>query len=93
MSDAKEGAKPITVRNLSPGVARAIKEKARKERLSLNRAVLALLEEATGHRVAEGTGSHHDLDHLAGAWSREEADGFDTYLKEERSHIEPKDWK
>ena len=38
----------ITVRNLPPAVAKAVKEKARKEKLSLNKAIIRLLEDATG---------------------------------------------
>ena len=41
----------ITVRNLPPAVAKAVKEKARKEKLSLNKAIVRLLEEATGANV------------------------------------------
>jgi len=38
----------ITVRNLPPAVAKAVRQKAKKEKLSLNKAVVKLLEEATG---------------------------------------------
>ena len=36
----------ITVRNLPPDLARAIRQKAKRERTSLNRTVISLLEEA-----------------------------------------------
>jgi len=83
----------ITVRNLPPEVARAIRERARKEKISLNRAVIKLLEEALGtggHARKEVL--HHDLDDLAGSWSKEEADEFDRFLKEHR-RIDPELWK
>ena len=54
---------PITVRNLPPAVARAVREKARKEKMSLNKAVVRLLEEATGVERPSGKVVHHDLDH------------------------------
>ena len=40
--------KAITLRNLPPDVAKAVKQKARREGRSLNRAIIRLLEETTG---------------------------------------------
>ncbi len=80
----------ITVRNLPPAVVKAVKEKARKEKLSLNRAIVALLEEATGAQPR--TVLHHELDHLAGRWSDEEYRGFMEALREQRQ-IDPEMWK
>ncbi len=80
--------KAITVRNIPPGVAKAVKEKARKEGLSLNRAVVSLLEEAVGVTARAKLGVHHDLDHLAGTWSQAEYDEFMESLREQRQ-IDP----
>jgi plasmid stability protein len=86
--------KAITVRNLPPEVAKAIRAKARKEGLSLNRTVARLLAEATG----KGEGGqrkpvlHQDFDRFFGIWSKEEAAEFDEVLREQR-HIEPEMWK
>ena len=86
--------KAITVRNIPPDVAKAIKEKAKKEHLSLNRAVVELLEETTvPAKSPRKRVLHHDLDFLAGVWTKEEADEFDSFLKEQRSFLDPKDWK
>jgi len=83
----------LTVRNLPPEVARAIREKARKERLSLNKAVVKLLEQATGAVAGQrGPVLHHDLDRFAGTWSREDYETFTGSLQEQRS-IEPEMWK
>jgi hypothetical protein len=82
----------ITLRNLPPKVAKAIREKARKERLSLNKAVIKLLEEATGATQETRKVVHHDLDRFFGTWTREEADAFDRALREQRQ-IEPEMWK
>jgi hypothetical protein len=88
----KRRGKTITVRDLSPEVARAVREKARKEGLSLNRAVARLLEEATGHGHVGGPTLHHDLDDFAGRWTKKEADAFDAFLEEHRA-IDPEMWK
>ncbi len=86
--------KALTVRNLPLEVAKAIKDKATKERRSLNQTVVSLLEEATGEKARSRKATvHHDLDHLFGVWSKEEADDFDAYLKESRPVIDPKEWE
>jgi len=81
----------ITVRNLPPAVARAVRGKARKEKLSLNKAVVKLLEEATGTKARRQV-IHHDLDHLAGTWSQEEYEQFMEALREQRQ-IDPQMWR
>jgi hypothetical protein len=82
----------ITVRNLPPAVAKAVREKARREKLSLNKAIVRLLEEATGVGQRKEKIVHHDLDHLAGAWSAEEYDQFTAAIREQRQ-IDPEMWK
>ena len=74
----------ITVRNLPPEVARAIREKARKERISLNRAVISLLGEATGLAKRKKEVVHHDRDRFCGSWSKEEYNEFVEALREQR---------
>jgi hypothetical protein len=83
---------PITVRNLPPAVARAVREKARKEKLSLNKAVVRLLEEATGVERPSGKVVHHDLDHLAGSWTEAEYRRVSAALREQRK-IDPEMWR
>ena len=87
--------KVITVRNLPPRVEKAIRAKAKRERRSLNQTVVSLLEEATAVKAKPKDTKptiHHDLDHMFGVWSREEADEFDASLKESRA-VDPKDWE
>lgn len=82
----------ITVRNLPPAVAKAVKDKARKERLSLNKAIVRLLEEATGAGRGKERVVHHDLDHLAGTWSEGE---YEEFLSASKAHrpIDSEMWK
>lgn len=82
----------ITVRKLPPAVAKAVKEKARREKLSLNKAIVRLLEEATGADNGKKKVVHHDLDRFFGTWTKQEADAFDEALREQRQ-IEPEMWK
>ena len=74
----------ITLRNLPPEVARAIRKKAKREKISLNRAVIGLLEEATGLTSRKKQILHDDLDRLAGSWTQEEYDEFMEALREQR---------
>lgn len=80
----------ITVRNLPPAVAKAVRERARRERLSLNKAIVRMLEEATGAGAGKRA-VHHDLDRFFGTWSRAEADAFDVVVREQRQ-IDPEMW-
>lgn len=85
--------KAISVRNPPPAVARVIRERASRDRVSASRAVITLLEEATGRKKPRSAQRlHDDLDHLAGAWNREEAARFERSLKEQRS-IDTDLWK
>ncbi len=84
--------KAITVRNIPPHVARLIERKARQDKMSLNRAVVALLEQRTPSRENGKRTIHRDLDFLFGSWTKKEADAFDATLAEQRK-IDPELWK
>ena len=85
--------KAITVRNLPPAVVRTIRERASREGISTNKAVISLLEQATGKKRPQAVAPlHHELDALAGAWSRKESVELERALREQRP-IEPELWK
>lgn len=73
--------KAITLRNIPPRVAQAIRKKAAAEKTSLNKAVIGLLEVSTGHGKPE---KKRDLSRWVGSWTKEEADTFDRNLAEQR---------
>lgn len=82
----------ITVRNLPAAVAKAVREKARKEKVSFNKAVVRLLEEATGVARRKEKTIHHDLDHFSGIWSQAEYDEFMADPREQRQ-VDAEMWK
>jgi hypothetical protein len=85
--------KAVTLRNLSPELARLIRKRANEKRTSLNKAVISLLEESVGIRgKKKDKPLHHDLDGLAGSWTKEEASTFERALACQRA-IEPDLWK
>lgn len=68
---ARKRHNPITLRNLPPPLAEAVREHAARYRVSLNKAVIQLLDDRL---TASPEGIRHDdLDHLAGSWSSGEA--------------------
>jgi hypothetical protein len=86
--------KAVTLRSLPPNVAEAIRKEANRKGMSLNKAVISLLENRLGVREKKKSRQtrHHDLDHLAGSWSKKEAGEFDKYLADQRT-IDPDLWK
>ena len=85
--------KAITLRKVPSEVARKIEKKASEAHISKNQAVIELLEEGLG--IATGAKKkpvYNDLDHLAGTWSKAEADQFQKTLTESR-RIDSELWR
>jgi len=68
--------KTITIRGIDPGMDRVIKSRAKQNSLSVNQWILLALKKVTGMGKEPVFKKHHDLDALAGGWSREEAEAF-----------------
>ncbi len=85
--------KPVTLRKIPPHIERLIRQKARKAQSSINRAVIQLLQERAGTAPKKPRPVlHHDLDHLAGTWSKEAAANFALNLEQQRT-VDPELWK
>jgi len=85
--------KAITLRNLPPEITKAIQHRAKQSKTSVNKAVIGLLEESVGKKPGKKEKvRYHDLDHLAGTWSKEEAEEFEKLITEQRT-IDPDLWK
>lgn len=76
--------KAITLRNLPGELARRLRRKADREGLSLNRAVITVLEEAFGLAGRKRATVHHDLDFLVGSLSKGDAIGLERSIKTQR---------
>ena len=79
--------KAITLRNIPEPLARRIEERATRSGSSLTKTVIEMLIEKD---QPEGR-LYHDLDHLKGTWSAEEADAFDAELAMQRA-VDPDMW-
>ncbi len=78
--------KAITLRNVPEPIDNAIRKKAKKQGLSINKALVQILEEHLGEKKTQA-GKHrfHDLDALAGSWTEEDAIAFDQTLAQQRA--------
>ena len=77
-----------TIRQVPPQVDRALRQRAREERRSLNAVALEALERGLG--LAEVPVRYHDLDDLAGTWVPDPE--FDRAV-EEMDQVDPELWK
>jgi hypothetical protein len=86
--------KAITLRNLPPELEKTVRKEAERKRISINKAVISLLErKAEGHKKTKSKRREHDdLNALAGSWTKKEAAEFDKALAAQRI-IDPALWK
>ena len=86
--------KQITIRRIPDEVKKTVQKEAAQKGVSLNKAIISLLERAMGSKAPEKKKRvlYNDLDHLAGLWSREEAAEFDKNLKAQRN-VDAELWK
>ena len=71
--------KTMTIRNVSADLAAALEAEKSRRGLSLNRTVLALMQEALG--VSEGAPRGNGLRRLAGTWTEEEFSEFERAVR------------
>ena len=62
----------ITIRGIDNEIAKALKERAKKEDASINSIVLRIVREALGLEKKRRTIIYTDLDHLAGTWDKKD---------------------
>jgi plasmid stability protein len=84
--------KAITLRNLPSDLDKAIRKRARGKRMSVNKAVIGLLEEHLTQDKMKRAELYHDLDALCGSWTEDAAAAFDRALAKQRA-IDPDVWK
>lgn len=68
--------KTITIRGIDSELDRVIKSSAQQNNLSVNQWVLQALKKITGTGKTPVFKKYHDLDNLAGGWSKEETEAF-----------------
>jgi hypothetical protein len=73
--------KTVTIRGIDAELDRVIKSKAHQNNLSVNQWILHALKEVTGTGKDPVFKKYHDLDALAGGWSKEEVKSFQKYME------------
>ena len=86
--------KQITIRGIPGEVEKVGKKEAERKGMSLNKAFISLLEKAAGIKkeAKKKKSLYHDLDHLCGIWTKEEAKAFERNLELQRE-IDEDLWK
>ena len=82
----------LTVRGFDDRLASYIRQLARREGISLNRAVLGLIRRGANLDDVDDDVVGSSLDHLMGTWTAEEADAVDSALAD-FSQIDEEMWK
>ena len=83
--------KQLTVRGVDGPLHTALKREAQRRGVSVNRCILSLLKQSLGLYENLPEQEFHDLDHLAGTWSKEQTVEFDEHLQNQR-RIDPGLW-
>ena len=84
--------KAVTLRNLPPSLDRTIRQRAKKKGMSVNKVVISLLQDHLGESETRLARRYHDLDGVAGSWSKQEGEAFEETLAKQRV-IDPEMWK
>ena len=68
--------KTLTIRGIDPELANKIKERSRESGESINKLTLRLLKSSLGIGEKQVFPIYHDLDHLAGTWTKKDEKEF-----------------
>ncbi len=71
----------FNLRNIAPGTMSLLKREANKQNISVNSLILKIIEKGLGIVHPAKKAVYHDLDYLAGTWSKEEKEAFDDNIK------------
>lgn len=84
---------PLTITQLDPTATEWIEQEAQRTGLPIEAIARQLIYRGLEmERQQAGRQRHHDLDALAGTWSREEADEF-CHAIADLNHIDPTLWQ
>jgi len=79
---------------MPPEIEKIVRKEAERRRMSINKAVISLLEGKNERHTKKRPRikEYDDLDSLAGSWTKREAAEFDKALAAQRA-IDPEMWK
>lgn len=82
----------MTIRGLDDLTLKALKERAKREGLSVNAALVNLLREEFGLKKKKRFVVYDDLNHLAGTWTEKDFKEFNKKI-EDFEKVDEKMWK
>ena len=82
----------ITIRGIDETTAKTLKERAKKEGISVNAVLLKTLKESLGLEKKKRMVLHTNLDHLAGTWSEKDFSEFQKKIADFET-VDKKIWK
>lgn len=71
--------KNFNLRGIPPRVMEMLKNKAREQQLSVNVLIISLIEKGVGYSHKIKNPTYHELDSLAGTWSKKEVEEFNEH--------------
>lgn len=72
----------MTIRGFDDQTIKALREKAKQEGMSVNAAIVKLVQEELGLKKKKRIVVYNDLDHLAGTWDEKEYKEFQKRIKD-----------
>lgn len=82
----------MTIRGVDDTTAKVLKQRAKKEGISVNAVLLKTLRESLGLEKKRRTIVYDDLDYLAGTWSKKDFTEFQDKIADFET-IDKKMWK
>ncbi len=82
----------MTIRGIDDTTAKILKQKAKKEGVSVNAVLLKTLRESLGLEKKRRTIIHDDLDYLAGTWNEKDFIEFQKQIADFET-VDKKMWK
>jgi len=71
----------FNLRNITPKTMAKLKKEAEKQKISVNSLILQIVEQGLGNIIPRKKSLFHDLDHLAGTWSKEDESEFNKNIE------------
>ena len=71
----------FNLRGISPQIMLRLKREAKELKISVNQLILKFVEQGVDLNAKPKRLLHHDLDHLAGGWSKQESTAFEKRLE------------
>lgn len=84
--------KTITLRGVDEDLEKELRRRAKNKKESMNKTILNILKKETGQEKDKPFKEYHDLDELAGTWTKQDFDEFNKNTEIFRQ-IDLQDWQ